>query len=214
MTLPDFKYEQPLWDDGYIVVGVDEVGRGCLAGPVYIGAVCIPPDFAKNFIRLKVNDSKKLSIKRREYLTPLIKKKTLAHAVASSSVEIINKRGIVFAVNRAIRQAIKQIQVDLQTDKIHILMDAFYIKGIARKRQTPIIGGDTKSISIAAASIIAKVERDTVMKQLSEDCPQYGWSKNKGYATEAHREAIKKHGLHALHRKLYVRKVMASKQMT
>jgi ribonuclease HII len=197
MTKPTFDEEQFLWQQGYhYIAGVDEVGRGCFAGPVVAAAVILPQVFEGMEL---VNDSKLLSPKIREKLSQLIMKQALAYAISEIAVEIINKIGIGKATQQAFRQAIN----DLSVKPHFILIDAFYIETLSRKNQKPIVHGDGKSISIAAASIIAKVYRDTLMKKLHSQYENYDFATNKGYGTKKHQEAIKKYGLCDLHRKSF-----------
>lgn len=195
--LPTFNYEQELWGKGCNwIAGVDEVGRGCFAGPVVAAAVIFP----KNFSGIEgVNDSKLLSPVRREKLTKEIKEKALAYAIAEVSVQIINELGIGKATQKAFQKAVQ----DLQVNSDYILIDAFYMDGFSKHKQKPIIHGDRKSISIAAASIIAKVYRDQRMRELHQQFEVYDFFTNKGYGTKKHREAIKKYGLSDLHRKSF-----------
>jgi len=210
MKLPDFLYEKKLWKKGYkFIAGVDEVGRGSLAGPVVAGAVV----FDRNLIKIKhngviINDSKKLSAKQRERATAWIKENALSWAVGEASVSKINKLGIVKATQIAFRMAIKKAQLKQKID--YLLIDAFYapyVVGLRKKKQMPIVKGDTKSISIEAASIIAKVYRDKLMTELSKQPKhkKYEWNKNKGYGTLDHRNVIKKYGATNLHRKDFVK---------
>lgn len=194
MTKPTFDEEQILWDQGmHNVAGIDEVGRGCFAGPVVTAAVIL----AKNFSAAsEVNDSKVLSPKKRKTLSEIIKKEAIAFSIAEISVEIINNVGIGKATQRAFRKAIKKLAIQPH----FILIDAFYIEELDRKNQKPIIHGDSKSISIAAASIIAKVYRDELMQQLHPQYEVYDFFTNKGYGTKKHRDAIGKYGLCDLHR--------------
>jgi len=194
---PTLNIEQKLWSSGYsYIAGLDEVGRGSFAGPVVVGAVIFP----KNCQLIKgVADSKLLKPKQREKLSVVIKDCALAWAVAEVHVTVINKVGIGKATQMAFRKAIKSL------DKLpdFVLIDAFYIKHLNRKRQRPVKGGDKICASISAASIIAKVHRDKLMKQLHQKYPQYGFAKHKGYGTKKHREAISAHGLSKLHRKSF-----------
>jgi ribonuclease HII len=194
MNLPNFKEEQQLWKKGYAyIAGVDEVGRGCFAGPVVTAAVILPQTFSS---KKAVNDSKKLSAKVREELAEVIKQQAIAFSIAEISVSIINKLGIGKATQQAFRSSIKQ----LTKKPDFILIDAFYIKHISKRIQKPIIHGDALSISIAAASIIAKVYRDKLMQKLHNKYEAYDFFTNKGYGTKKHQEAIRKHGLSKLHR--------------
>jgi len=194
MTLPTFQYEQQLWQKGLqFIAGVDEVGRGCFAGPVVAAAVILPSDFhATN----KINDSKKLSPKVRTELSEIIKEHAVAFSIAEVSVSVINDVGIGKAAQQAFVNAISY----LKTKPEHILIDAFMINALQKDKQTAIIHGDGISISIAAASIIAKVYRDELMQKLPEDYKVYDFFTNKGYGTKKHRDAIAQHGLCDLHR--------------
>lgn len=213
MELPDFSYEQNLWEKGFKnIAGIDEVGRGCLAGPVVTGCVVFDslsfrPREESGEIPI-INDSKKLSPKQRKLANDWIKKNSLKWGLGSATVPEINKHGIVKATNIAFRRAI--INSEVKVD--HLLIDAFYvpfIKGLRRKNQTPIIKGDCLSVSIAAASIIAKVHRDNLMLSLSKNpkYKKYGWGRNKGYGTKEHQLAIKKHGQTRLHRVSFLLKL-------
>lgn len=213
MTLPDFVFENKLHRQGYyLIAGVDEVGRGCFAGPVVAGCVI----FNKKTSRLadipvKINDSKKLSSKQREISDKWIRKNAAGFGIGTAGVSQINRLGIKKATEIAFRQAI--VNCELSID--YLLIDAFYIpyvKGLRRKNQKAIVKGDTKSMSIAAASIIAKVYRDKFMTALSlkKKYKKYQWNKNKGYGTKIHREMILKYGITSLHRKQFVRNYVSS----
>ncbi len=194
MTKPTFEEEQLLWDQGLThIAGVDEVGRGCFAGPVVTAAVIL----AKNFSAAgEVNDSKLLSPKKRKKLSDIILKEAVAFSIAEVSVEVINDVGIGKATQQAFYQAITTLSIPPH----FILIDAFYIQKLSRKNQKPIVHGDGKSISIAAASIIAKVYRDELMQRLHPQYAVYDFFTNKGYGTKKHRDAIGIHGLCDLHR--------------
>jgi ribonuclease HII len=194
---PDFTEERKLWVNGVkYIAGVDEVGRGCFAGPVVAAAVILPSEFNATD---EINDSKVLTADKREKLSKIIKENALAFSIAEISVEIINQLGIGKATQQAFSLAITKLQKEPE----HILIDAFYIATIAKTKQTPIIHGDGISISIAAASIIAKVYRDERMQDLHFEYPQYDFYTNKGYGTKKHQSAIKKNGLCELHRKSF-----------
>ncbi len=212
----DTKFERKFGSKGYVIIGLDEVGRGALAGPIAVGATVFGP-FQREFDfmaleQLKIKDSKLLHFTQRERLAKVIKQHALFHAVAFSPVAVINKKGIVFAFEQAARKAITQVQQNLQTDSpIFLLVDAFkipYVKGVGHKRQLNIIKGDVHCLSIAAASILAKVERDYYMTQLAKGFPMYEWNHNKGYGTREHIAAILKHGSSRHHRPLYLRKIL------
>lgn len=192
--LPTNQYESRLWLSGlHYIAGVDEVGRGCFAGPVVAAAVILPKDFQNTY---GIDDSKRLTPKKREELAIFIKEVALDYSIAEISVPVINAMGIGKATQQAFAKAI----TSLKKNPDHILMDAFLIQSITPTIQTPIIHGDRISVSIAAASIIAKVYRDKLMETLHEVYKMYDFVTNKGYGTKAHREAIVKHGLSDLHR--------------
>lgn len=213
MTTPDFVFENRLHRQGYyLVAGVDEVGRGCFAGPVVAGCVVFDRKMCKlEKIPVRIDDSKKLSSKRREIADEWIRKNAKGVGIGMASVSRINRLGIKKATEIAFRKAIKNC--DVQID--YLLIDAFYIpyvKGLRRRNQKAIIHGDTKSISIAAASIVAKVHRDKLMTELGNKAKykKYGWGRNKGYGTKEHRNSILKYGISHFHRKLFVRNYVSS----
>lgn len=177
------------------VCGIDEVGRGPLAGPVVAGAVILPADCDI----LYINDSKKLSEKKREELYDIIAEKAVAWAVGYASCERIDEINILQATYEAMRQAISNLK---QKPDI-LLNDAVTIPDVDIK-QVPIIKGDAKSISIGAASIMAKVTRDRLMVKYDEVFPGYGFASNKGYGSAAHIEAIKKLGPCPIHRRSFI----------
>lgn len=185
------------------MVGADEVGRGAWAGPVVAGAVAFPEDvFLPEDI--KIDDSKKLTSKQREKASYWIKKNAICWGIGEVSVSVINKLGLAKATQMAFRRAISACQ----GEKNFLLVDAFYVsyvKGLRRKRQHAIVDGDEKSISIAAASILAKVERDKIMQRLGKRHPEYKWAVNKGYGTRKHQEALKELGETRLHRSQFVK---------
>jgi len=197
---PDFSFESKLWNSGMqFVAGADEVGRGAFAGPVIAAVVIFAPFFK---IETEINDSKKLTQKRREKVSVWIKEHAKNYAIGEGSVAEINDLGIVPATHLAFHRAINHLT--LSTD--HYLIDAFYLPKINKSLQTPIIKGDSLSVSIAAASIIAKVYRDALMTKLSVENPPYKWHQNKGYGTFAHREALKNYGPTPHHRKHFIKK--------
>ena len=188
------EYEKKYASFSYIC-GIDEVGRGPLAGPVVAGAVILPKDCDI----LYLNDSKQLSEKKREELYALIMEKALATGLGVVSPERIDEINILQATYEAMRQAIGKLKRQPQL----LLNDAVTIPGVSIK-QVPIIKGDAKSISIAAASIIAKVTRDRMMVEYDRTYPQYGFASNKGYGAKAHIEAIKKFGPTPIHRRSFI----------
>jgi ribonuclease HII len=213
-NMPNFRYEKEVWGKGdKLIAGIDEVGRGCFAGPVVAGATVFAPNlkFKIKNLKLRIDDSKKLNSKQRETADKWIRKNAIGWGIGVASISQINKLGIKKATEIAFRKAIKNCGVEID----YLLIDAFYIpyvKGLRRKNQKAIIHGDTKSISIAAASIIAKVYRDKLMTELGKKAKykKYGWNKNKGYGTREHRKMIQKYGVSKLHRKLFVRNYVSS----
>lgn len=198
MITPTSHEEKILWDQGYTsVIGVDEVGRGAFAGPVVAAAVIFPPYFVD--ATQKIADSKLLSPQTREWLVPYITRSAVAFAITEVGLTHINTDGIGKATQRAITNAIAIVGEKIAMD-FFVLVDGFPIPGLPDKKQKGIIKGDQKSVSIAAASIIAKVYRDTLMKKLHEADPRYNFFQNKGYGTKKHQEAIKKFGLSPMHR--------------
>lgn len=188
--------EQSLWKDSKkFVCGIDEVGRGSFAGPVVVGAVIFSPDA---IIPEGLADSKLLKPKIREELEVKIKKSCLGWAIAEIGVDTINDVGIGRATQIAFLESIKLITPNPD----FVLIDAFLIDGYVGE-QKAVVGGDKISVSIAAASIIAKVYRDNLMRNLAQKLPQYGFEIHKGYGTKSHREAIKLHGLSPIHRKSF-----------
>ena len=197
MLLPTLNIEKKLWRLGYsFVCGLDEVGRGCFAGPVCVGAVVFPKDCE---LLDGVMDSKMLKPKERERMERVIKENAVCWIVAEVGVSVINRVGIGKATQMAFRKAVKS----LGKKPDFVLIDAFYIKHFRRIRQKAIKDGDGICASIAAASIIAKVYRDKLMKKLHKKYPKYGFSKHKGYGTKKHQEAIRKYGLSRIHRKSF-----------
>lgn len=197
MITPTLNIEKKLWNLGYhYIAGLDEVGRGSFAGPVVVGAVIFPKDI---ILPEGIADSKLLKPRQREKLELRIKNLAISWSIAEISVSVINKVGIGKATQMAFRKAIK----NLEKSPDFVLIDAFYIKHLNRKRQKPIKDGDKVCASISAASIIAKVYRDKLMKKLAKKYPKYGFSKHKGYGTKAHQEAIRRYGLSRIHRKSF-----------
>lgn len=188
------EYERKYESYGYIC-GIDEVGRGPLAGPVVAGAVILPKDCDI----LYINDSKKLSEKKREELYDIIMEKAVATGIGMVSPARIDEINILQATYEAMRQAIQNLAV---TPDI-LLNDAVTIPEV-NIPQVPIIKGDAKSISIGAASIIAKVTRDRLMVEYDKVMPEYGFASNKGYGSQVHIEALKKYGASPIHRQSFI----------
>lgn len=178
------------------ICGIDEAGRGPLAGPVAAGAVILPKDCEILFL----NDSKKLSEKRREELFAEIKEKAVAWSVGIVGPDRIDEINILQATYEAMRKAVNGLSVEPDL----LLNDAVTIPKV-NIMQIPIIKGDAKSVSIAAASILAKVTRDHMMAEYDRMFPQYGFAKHKGYGTAAHISAIKEHGPCPIHRKTFIK---------
>jgi ribonuclease HII len=178
--------DRALWANGFsAVAGVDEVGRGCLAGPVFAGAVILPAGFSHPGI----DDSKKVPALLRDRLAHVIEREAVTWAVASATAREIDSSNIAAATFLAMRRALAA----LTTEPDIVLVDAFAIPGI-RYRQVPLIHGDARSISIAAASIVAKVHRDRAMEELALSFPVYGFERHRGYGVEEHRAALAKFG--------------------
>ncbi|MFH1207794.1 MAG: ribonuclease HII [Patescibacteria group bacterium] len=195
MTKPTWREEKKLWKLGYqSVAGVDEAGRGAWAGPLVAAAVILP----KNFRVSGLNDSKKLSASQRERLFEIIKRQALAWRVSVISVEEIDRYG----VGRANIKALQQCAQNLKNKPDFVLVDGFTID-FGTIQSKSIVHGDAKVMSIAAASIVAKVTRDRMMVALHKKYPLYYFHKHKGYGTALHHQAIRRHGLTPLHRVSY-----------
>ncbi|MCD7836328.1 MAG: ribonuclease HII [Lachnospiraceae bacterium] len=190
------KFYENKYSDYELICGIDEVGRGPLAGPVVAGAVILPG----NCDILYINDSKQLSEKKREELYEVISEKALACAVGSASPQRIDEINILQATYEAMREAVSRLPIKPNL----LLNDAVTIPGV-EIRQIPIIKGDAKSISIGAASIYAKVTRDRLMCEYDKVFPEYGFANNKGYGSAAHIEALKKYGPTPIHRRSFIK---------
>ncbi|MBQ7876528.1 MAG: ribonuclease HII [Clostridia bacterium] len=190
--------ENTLFEEGVdIIAGVDEAGRGPLAGDVYAAAVILP----KNIIIEGLNDSKKISEKKRDMLYDVIKEKALFWAVATASVDEIDEYNIRNATYMAMNRALN----DLKTKIDYVLVDGDCIKD-CEYPYSCVVKGDSKSASISAASILAKVTRDRYMLTLAEKYPEYQFEKHKGYGTALHIEMLKKYGASPVHRKTFIKK--------
>lgn len=172
--------------------GTDEAGRGCLAGPVTAAAVLLPEDFELQLL----NDSKQLSEKLREQLRPIIQQKALCYHITHIQPDVIDEINILNASIKAMQDCIVQLSPVPQ----YIIVDGNRFKAVNSIPHSCIIKGDSKYVSIAAASVLAKTYRDDYMNTLHEEFPMYNWKKNKGYPTVEHREAIRKYGLTKHHR--------------
>lgn len=185
----------PYYNIGVAEAGCDEAGRGCLAGPVYAAAVILPPDFHNELL----NDSKQLTEHQRYLLRPIIEKEAVAWAVGIVSAEEIDKINILNASFLAMHRALDQLKVRPE----HIIVDGNRFKPYHEVPHVTIVKGDGKYLSIAAASILAKTYRDDYMNAIDAEFPVYGWKKNKGYPTKAHRAALAKYGPSPHHRMSY-----------
>lgn len=197
--LEQMKSYERQYGDHILVCGIDEAGRGPLAGPVVAGAVILPGDCEILFL----NDSKKLSEKRREELFLEIQEKAVSFAVGVVGPERIDEINILQATYEAMREAVKGLSVKPEV----LLNDAVTIPGLEGV-QVPIIKGDAKSLSIAAASILAKVTRDHMMAEYEELFPGYGFAKHKGYGTAVHIAAIRELGPCPIHRRSFIRNIV------
>ncbi|MDY3317177.1 ribonuclease HII [Riemerella anatipestifer] len=183
------------WSENYIEAGCDEAGRGCLCGPVVAAAVILDENFEQNLI----NDSKKLSFKIRNELDLYIKNNALDYAIAELSPAFIDEHNILNASIHAMHLALDKLTIRPEL----ILVDGNRFKPYPFTPYECIVKGDSKVLSIAAASILAKNYRDHIMIKLHEEYPEYGWNKNFGYATKQHREALNKLGPTIHHRKSF-----------
>ena len=198
-TSPTLEEEMALFAQGYsFIAGLDEAGRGCLAGPVIAAAVILPLSNDTEDILARfhgVNDSKQLTMQARERLYDQIMHNALAVGVGSGCVEMIDQRNILQATKYAMRSALDQLSPNPQA----LLLDAIQLPGL-KIPQRSLIKGDARCLSIAAASIIAKVTRDRLMLALHKEYPNYGFDQHKGYGTAAHLAALQAHGATPHHR--------------
>ena len=195
--MPNFEYEHAAYDRGFTAVcGCDEAGRGPLCGPVVAAAVILPRDE----IIEGLNDSKKLTEKRREALFEVIKERAVAYAVAEASPAEIDELNILNASMLAMRRAVEALSVKAD----YALIDGNCSRGFKIPTET-VVKGDAKSASIAAASILAKVTRDRQCLELDKQYPMYGIAKHKGYGTKAHMDALREHGPSPIHRTKFIR---------
>lgn len=196
------KYEENLYNEGLkYICGIDEAGRGPLAGPVVIGAVVMPRESKLEFM----NDSKKVTAKRRDILYDEIVSSAIAYGVGIISQEEIDEINILNATKKGLHVALGQVIEKLNTKPDIVLVDALREIDTYGITYESIIKGDATCYSISAASIIAKVTRDRIMEEWDKIYPMYGFSKHKGYGTKAHIEAIKQYGPCPLHRKSFIK---------
>jgi len=198
--LKEMRIYEEKYADYELICGVDEVGRGPLAGPVFTAAVILPKDCEI----LYLNDSKKLSEKKREELFLEISEKALAIGIGSCTTEEIDALNIKQATRKAMLQAVQNLELQPGL----VLVDAETITGLDI-RQVPIIKGDAKSVSIAAASIVAKVTRDHLMMEYDKLYPQYGFASNKGYGSAVHMQALKEYGPCPIHRRSFIKNIVS-----
>lgn len=192
------KYENEARAAGYSrILGVDEAGRGPMAGPLVVGGVIFPEDFYDE----RINDSKKLTEKKREALYDIIIENALAYQIEVLSVEEVDTLNVYEASRTGMKRIVESLEPDFT------LSDAMPLGDIPH---LSIIKGDAKSLSIGAASILAKVTRDRIMKEYGKQYPEYGFEKHKGYVTKAHKETLEKYGVTPIHRKSFapVQKVL------
>ena len=204
---PNFDIENTFWDKGYIVVGVDEVGRGAVAGPVVACAAALKPKLLKplKLLNIGIDDSKRLTRKQRDELEPVIKK-YFYWGMGEVSVGEIDKLGIVKATRRAMKRACQKLKHLGGQANFKLLIDGRRVRGIGN--QEAIVKGDQKSVTIAAASIIAKVYRDNLMRDLSGKYKGYGFERHVGYGTKYHAKMIKELGMCIEHREVFVRSLI------
>lgn len=212
--LPHLDNELVLWKKSYTVIGIDEVGRGAFAGPLCVAGVIFKPCFDDKkrisyLLNLGINDSKKLSKSKRELLSKVIQNECFSYHISTIDNVKIDRFGIAKATFMGMRSVVKNLRENSGFGNNYLLTDAFKVKntfGLGLKNQLNIIKGDTISLSIAAASIIAKVYRDDLMKAYSSKYPNYGFSENVGYGTLLHRKALRKFGPTPLHRTQFIHK--------
>lgn len=196
----NYDFEKEAISKGYnVVCGIDEAGRGPLCGPVCAAAVILPLDCEIEGI----NDSKKLSEKKREALFDVIKEKALAYSVSMVDAKTIDEINILQATFLAMRTAVENLSVKPD----YALIDGNGKPGLSIAQET-VVKGDAKSVSIAAASILAKVSRDRYMKEADEKYPEYQFAKHKGYGTKLHYEMIAEHGICQEHRRSFLKKIL------
>jgi ribonuclease HII len=187
---PDLSFESSLWQAGLsAVAGIDEAGRGALAGPVAAGAVILPQDEHLPALLKGVRDSKQLTPERRQAARKLVLAHALAWGVGYASAIEIDRMGIIDATRLAACRALEE----LSPKPVHLLLDYLFLPDVSTP-QTALIKGDCRSLSIAAASVLAKTSRDAWMCQLDQAHPGYGFAAHKGYGTQAHREALERLG--------------------
>ncbi len=202
--MPDYSYEKAAETSGFkLICGVDEAGRGPLAGPVCAAAVILPEGIEIEGL----NDSKKLSEKKREQLFDIITEKAIAYCVAYGTLEEIEEKNILQATFLAMNRAIE----GLETKADFALIDGNKIPAGIKIPAAAIVKGDAKSMSIAAASILAKVSRDRLLMEYDKQYPQYQFAKHKGYGTKLHTDLIKEYGPSEIHRLSFLKNILGDK---
>lgn len=211
-TFPHFNFEKPLWEQDFLVAGIDEVGRGSFAGPLVVAGVILhpitDPSTLKFLLSFGINDSKLISAKKRKMLKNITQEYILYTSIQSIDVDIINEKGIGKANKLGFQRVAQDLIISaksLSRLELFFLTDAFQIPEVDTTRQKNIIRGDSTSITIALSSILAKIQRDTYMEELGITFPQYGFEKHKGYGTKFHREKIKELGACMHHRTEFVK---------
>jgi len=196
--LPSQPIELHYWSRGFKrIAGIDEAGRGAIAGPLFVGLVIFPQGYENP----EIKDSKLLTPEKREELYEVICKEALCYAVSQATVEEINELGIIKALFLAVERALKHVEAQFKPELL--LIDGPLSFPQYKGLQKALVKGDRLSLNIAAASILAKVSRDRYMREMAELYPQYGFEKHKGYATKEHLLAIQKYGLSPLHRRAF-----------
>lgn len=202
--MPDLSFETAAKEKGFLsVCGVDEAGRGPLAGPVCAAAVILPQDVEIEGL----NDSKKLTERARERLFPIIKEKALAYSIAFASVEEIESVNILNATYLAMERAVAGLSIPAD----YALIDGNRLPTDLKIPAETVVKGDSKSSSIAAASILAKVTRDKLMEEYDKEYPEYLFATHKGYGTAAHTALIKEHGPCPIHRRSFLKNILCEK---
>ena len=198
----DFEIENGYLKDGFkVICGIDEAGRGPLAGPVYAAAVILPPDCEIEGL----NDSKKLTEKKREALFDVIKEKALAYGIGTASEKEIDEINILNATFLAMKRAVEKLEIKPDLALVDGNREPHISDDI---KEITVVKGDAKSMSIAAASVLAKVSRDRFMLEMAEKYPQYEFEKHKGYGTKLHYEKIAEYGISEIHRRSFLKKII------
>lgn len=206
----DFDENERVISLSDFIIGTDEAGRGPAAGGVWAAAVCFKKDVNKKLL-VNLNDSKKLTPKKREELFEIIKENSY-YSIKMVDVDEIEKINILNSSLKAMKEAVYDVMEQIKSDKCLTLVDGNRLIKDFIYNQKFIIKGDAKSASISASSILAKVDRDRFMEEIDKKYPHYNWSKNKGYLTSEHIEAIKKYGISEFHRKSFLKNIMYEQQ--